>query len=151
MNMLPFDFEKMTTPPSQQQHCSNIYIKRTNNRRNVSLSFFFFAEYLSEKSVRITYTPNRPVCTRTYTTNMLWHYRGDNTVLTDDGAVAEEQLMELRGETGEETSERRDEAAHDGRQSRGFAPAKRYRHRRQQQRHSRGHCSQPSCAHKRTR
>lgn len=27
---------------------------------------------------------------------------------TDDGAVAEEQLMELRGEAGEETSQRGD-------------------------------------------
>jgi len=54
--------------------------------------------------------------------------------------------MELRGETGEETSQRGDQAAHDGRQSCGFPPAKRYRHRRQQQRHSRGHCPQPSCA-----
>lgn len=29
-------------------------------------------------------------------------------MLTDDGAVAEEQLMELRGKTGEETSQRGD-------------------------------------------
>jgi len=58
--------------------------------------------------------------------------------------------MGLRGETGEETSQRGDQTAHDGRQSCGFPPAKRYRHRRQQQRHSRGHCTQPSCAHKHT-
>jgi len=54
--------------------------------------------------------------------------------------------MELRGETGEQTSQRGDQAAHDGRQSCGFPPTKRYGHRRQQQRHSRGHRSQPSCA-----
>lgn len=53
--------------------------------------------------------------------------------------------MELRGEAGEETTERCDQAAHDSRQSCGFPAAKRYRHRRQQQRHSRGHCPQPSC------
>jgi len=43
-------------------------------------------------------------------------YRRDNIAtcgtrfapLTDDGAVAEEQLMELRGEAGEETTERCD-------------------------------------------
>lgn len=67
---------------------------------------------------------------------------------TNDGAVAEEELMELRGEAGEQASERGDQAAHDGRQSCGFAAAERYRHRRQQQRHSRGHCSQPSCGTK---
>lgn len=67
---------------------------------------------------------------------------------TNDGAVAEEQLMKLRGEAGEQASERGDEAAHDGRQSCGFPAAERYRHRRQQQRHSRGHCSQPSCGTK---
>ena len=58
--------------------------------------------------------------------------------------------MELRGETCEETSQRGDQAAHDGRQSCRFPPAKRYRHRRQQQRHSRGHCSQPSCTNTKT-
>jgi len=58
--------------------------------------------------------------------------------------------MELGGETGEETSQRGYQAAHDGRQSCGFPPAKRYRHRRQQQRHSRGHCSQPSCTNTQT-
>ncbi len=53
--------------------------------------------------------------------------------LTKHDAVAEKQLVELRGEGGEEESERGHQPAHDGRQAGGLAPAHGHRQRRDEQ------------------
>lgn len=69
-------------------------------------------------------------------------------LLTDHGAVTEEQLMKLRGERSEEAAERGNEAAQNCRDSCTFSSAKRYRHWRHQQGDTRRHCSQPPCNEK---
>ena len=53
--------------------------------------------------------------------------------LTNHKPVAEEQLMKLAGERGEEAAEGGDQAAHDRRQPRRLPPADGHRHRRDQE------------------
>lgn len=43
--------------------------------------------------------------------------------------IAEEELVELRGERGKEAAEGGDQAPYDGRHARGLSHAQRHRHR----------------------
>lgn len=65
-------------------------------------------------------------------------------LLTNDGAVAEEQLMKLRSKGSEKAAEGGNEAAQDCCYSRTFFSAKRYCNRRHEQGDTRRHCPQPS-------
>lgn len=59
---------------------------------------------------------------------------------TENKSIAEEELVELGSEGGEEESEGGDEAPEDGGQPRRFTAAPSHNHRRQERSYAKRHC-----------